>query len=399
MGRVAVVARLRRTLYDGDVLPGIGDAVDSPEHRGLRHTGRRSDLPPPWTVATKRALLTTMSALGLLPVIRDSRWRQRRLLILAYHSISIADEHDWSGEYSISAERFESRLIALRDGGYNVLTLDEGVRRLRDGTLPPRSVVLTFDDGLYDVYARALPLLRKYGFPATVYMTSYFATKGEPLFGLSCSYFLWHGRGLGRPLDSRPITGVEGAWDLASELGRARAHTALLKIATRPGVGVEERALLLERLASAVGLSIDEYLRSRILSLLTPAEVAELMRSDVDVQLHTHRHRMPAEQTLFEREIADNRAFVDPLRGSPARHFCYPSGEYTDAAPSWLPGLGLVSGTTCDPGLATPASNPLLLPRVVDTMFVSSVDFLGWLSGASTLFMPKKAAHYRTRGV
>ena len=51
---------------------------------------------PPMTVVVKRRVLGASSRLGILNGIRDSKWRQHRLLILCYHSISIDDEHEWS---------------------------------------------------------------------------------------------------------------------------------------------------------------------------------------------------------------------------------------------------------------------------------------------------------------
>jgi len=57
---------------------------------------------PPLTVIVKRRVLGASSRLGLLSNVRDSAWRQRRLLILCYHSISIDDEHEWSGTYSMA---------------------------------------------------------------------------------------------------------------------------------------------------------------------------------------------------------------------------------------------------------------------------------------------------------
>lgn len=72
-----------------------------------------------------------------------------------------------------------------------MLPLGEGLRRLRDGTLPPRSICLTFDDGGYDFFQQAYPLLQKYGFPATVYQTTYYTLLERPVFNLVCSYMLW----------------------------------------------------------------------------------------------------------------------------------------------------------------------------------------------------------------
>jgi hypothetical protein len=162
---------------------------------------------PPMTVVMKRRVLGASSRLGILAGVRDSKWRQHRLLILCYHSVSIDDEHEWSGTYSMSPAMLESRFRMLRDGGYNVLPLDEAVRRLYDRTLPPRSVALTFDDGMYDFYARARPLLRQFGFPATVYLTTFYSDYQKPIFGLFCSYVLWRARTRMPKPDTRALFG------------------------------------------------------------------------------------------------------------------------------------------------------------------------------------------------
>src|SRR5688572_28900359 len=102
----------------------------------------------------------------------------------------------------MSAACLESRLRMLRDGGYNVLALGAAVDALSRGTLPPRSVVLTFDDGMYDFRVNAAPLLQRYGFPATVYLTTYYSDYQRPIFDVFCSYVLWKGRKSGADLRS-----------------------------------------------------------------------------------------------------------------------------------------------------------------------------------------------------
>jgi hypothetical protein len=173
---------------------------------------------PPLTVVMKRSVLGASSRLGLLSGIRDSAWRKRRLLILCYHSISIDDEHEWSGTYSMSPALLESRLRMLRDGGYNVLPLGEAVRRLYEGSLPPRSVALTFDDGMFDFHARAWPLLQQFGFPATVYLTTYYSDYTKPIFGLLCSYVLWRARTRRPQPDVSALFGTPMRWNLADAM-------------------------------------------------------------------------------------------------------------------------------------------------------------------------------------
>src|SRR4029077_1480494 len=98
----------------------------------------------------KRASLHFLKRTGVFGLVRDSKWRQQRLLILCYHSISLEDEHQWRPALSMPPQILEQRLEMLRDGQYNVLPLGEGLQRLCKQDLPPRSVAITFDDGHYN---------------------------------------------------------------------------------------------------------------------------------------------------------------------------------------------------------------------------------------------------------
>jgi len=366
--------------------------------RGARPDDANGSRPtPPFTVIVKRRVLGASSRLGILSGIRDSAWRQRRLLILCYHSISIDDEHEWSGTYSMAPAVLEARLRMLRDGRYNVLPLGEAVRRLYEGTLPPRSVALTFDDGMFDFHARAWPLLQRFGFPATVYLTTYYSDYGKPIFGLLCSYVLWRARvRMPRP-DVSALFGAALPWQLADAAGRARAHRDILAYVDRERLTLPERTAFAERLTTLLGDDYDAILAKRLLTVMTRDEAAEVARDGIDVELHTHRHRTPNDHALFVREIADNRERIGLIRAGVARHFCYPSGVYRAAFLPWLREAGVTTATTCDPGLASPRSEPLLLPRLVDTSLLSPLDVEGWMTGMSAFFMPRKASAHATR--
>jgi peptidoglycan/xylan/chitin deacetylase (PgdA/CDA1 family) len=345
----------------------------------------------------KRRVLGASSRLGLLNGVRDSAWRQRRLLILCYHSVAIDDEDQWSGTYSMSPALLESRLRMLRDGRYNVLPLGEAVRRLYEGTLPPRSVALTFDDGMFDFRARAWPLLQRFGFPATVYLTTYYSDYNKPIFGLLCSYVLWRARVRMPHPDVTPLFGTPRRWNLADADGRAQAHRDIIAYADHERLSLPERTALAERLTDLLGDDYEAIRAKRILTVMSREEAAEVARDGIDVELHTHRHRTPHDHDLFLREIADNRARIERIREGTARHFCYPSGIYHDEFLPWLREAGVTTATTCDPGLASPRTEPLLLPRLVDTSFLSPLDVEGWLTGMSAFFMPRKASAHAAR--
>lgn len=74
---------------------------------------------------------------------------------------------------NISIETFASQLEWLHSQGYHVLPLGEVVRRLRLGdNLPERCAVLTIDDAYRSFLTGGMPLLRKYGFPATLFVST-----------------------------------------------------------------------------------------------------------------------------------------------------------------------------------------------------------------------------------
>jgi peptidoglycan/xylan/chitin deacetylase (PgdA/CDA1 family) len=85
--------------------------------------------------------------------------------ILSYHHFG-----DRKHQLSITAEQFREQLSYLRDNGYHVIPLQSLVGFL-DGHhgLPPRSVVITIDDGYQSAYTIAFPLLREFGYPATIF--------------------------------------------------------------------------------------------------------------------------------------------------------------------------------------------------------------------------------------
>src|SRR6476646_1491347 len=128
----------------------------------------------------KLLTLNVSKSIGVFNVLRQSDWRKGQLLILAYHGVSIDDEHIWDSDLFLSPEQFRSRMEALKDYGCHVLSLTDALQKLWSGKLPTCSVVLTFDDGSSDFYSRTFPILREFGWPATVYLTSYYSNYNRP---------------------------------------------------------------------------------------------------------------------------------------------------------------------------------------------------------------------------
>jgi len=338
----------------------------------------------------KQTTLSTLKTSGVFKLAENSRWRQRRLLILAYHGISLDDEHQWDPSLYLTPSAFRRRMQLLKDSNCTVLPLDEAIRSLYRQDLPEKSVALTFDDGNYDFYKEAQPILREFGFPVTVYLTTYYSHYRKPVFDVICSYLLWKGRNV--RFDFSDIIGQEMTVDLSDDGARASAIDALRKFARDQGFSAEEKNSLAASIAAKLKIDYDAICAKRLLHILSPDEVKVLAAAGVDIQLHTHRHRVPSEQSLFLRELEDNRNSIHAMTGNLASHFCYPSGVYDQSFLPWLEEAGIVSATTCDVGFASRRSHPLLLPRLLDTSGLSDIEFEGWLTGVSTVLPRRKEA-------
>ncbi|PIU40931.1 MAG: polysaccharide deacetylase [Candidatus Omnitrophica bacterium CG07_land_8_20_14_0_80_42_15] len=86
--------------------------------------------------------------------------------ILGYHRLG----YD-SGRLFVTPENFDKQMAYLKNKGYEVISLDELIDGIKSAKrLPHKTVVITFDDGYEDNYHYAYPILKKYKFPATIFL-------------------------------------------------------------------------------------------------------------------------------------------------------------------------------------------------------------------------------------
>ena len=334
----------------------------------------------------KLLLLAASNRLGVSSTVLGSEWRRQRLLILCYHGTSLEDEHEWNGGLYIPPQRLRSRLEYLRRARCNVLDFGQAVDLLYRGELPPRAVAITYDDGAYDFYARAFPIIHEFGFPVTVYWTTYYAEYNRPVFDLACSYLLWKGRPKTIAL---PEAGIERV--RLDDSGRQHAWHRLIQHARSRNLTASDKNALLARLAGTIGIDYESLCARRTLCIMTAAEARELAAAGVSLQLHTHRHRTPEDEGFFRREIEDNRRRIEAVSSSRPEHFCYPSGLHLPAFSGWLRDNGVRTATTCEPGICTRATDPMLMPRLLDITGVSTTEFAAWVSGVAS-WLPQRQA-------
>lgn len=99
----------------------------------------------------------------------------RTVAILSYHKIGKPSIPDWDTWFHIPEKIFANQLSYLRDNDWQVIGLEDFLTSLTiPESLPPRSVLLTFDDGYQSMRHVALPWLVEFGYPAVVFVPTGF---------------------------------------------------------------------------------------------------------------------------------------------------------------------------------------------------------------------------------
>ncbi|MFM1891367.1 MAG: hypothetical protein RLZ44_444 [Pseudomonadota bacterium] len=169
--------------------------------------------------------------------------------ILMYHQVG--DFEPMAGHRSTYCHyrRFAAQMAYLARGRYNVLRLSDAVACLSgERALPPRAVVLTFDDGYENFYEYAYPELDRHGFPAMVYLIS-------DLLGQPASWFAADGRATPPLMDAARIrqlsqAGIDFGSHGASHLKLAEQDDATVRA---------ELTRSRERLQDVLGGPVDHF--------------------------------------------------------------------------------------------------------------------------------------------
>ena len=97
----------------------------------------------------------------------------RVLPVLMYHHVSRSP-----GLVTVSPENFRAQMQDLANAGWHTVSSTEIADFLAGGSLPKRSVAITFDDGYLDNYVHAFPVLREFGLRATLFAVTGWVSDG-----------------------------------------------------------------------------------------------------------------------------------------------------------------------------------------------------------------------------
>lgn len=119
--------------------------------------------------------LATSSPISTAKVLK---YNDKGIPVIMYHSI----KYEKDNPVRVSKENFQAQMKYLKDNNYSTLSLDELYEFIENNVpVSEKSVVLTFDDGYKDNYETAYPILKEYGFKATIFVISDYIGKDEYL--------------------------------------------------------------------------------------------------------------------------------------------------------------------------------------------------------------------------
>jgi peptidoglycan/xylan/chitin deacetylase (PgdA/CDA1 family) len=290
-----------------------------------------------------------------------ARFARPRAVVLMYHSV-VENPDETANTIRISQSRaaFESQVSALARR-FNPVSIDQVTEFAAAGRrLPPRSVAVTFDDGFADNYDVALPILSRYGIPATFYIMVNAVETGTPPWYCRLNFAFrtttvpaWQHPENGRTFELGSASGKTAALSTAWDLGAARSGTAQEQL-----IRQVEESLQVEALDARSGL------------MMNWDQVCALKKAGHIIGGHTLSHPNLAHVTEGEArsEIRGCKERLEEKLGDPIQHFSYPHPALN---PQWTPQTfqitreaGFRSAMLTTPGAVLPGDQPLSLKRI-----------------------------------
>jgi len=277
-------------------------------------------------------------------------------VILMYHSVPCEDDAAWIAPRNrMHPSRFERQMRFL-SRHRRVVAIDELRDALERGDpIPPRTVLLTFDDGYRDNLEVVAPILQEYRLPAALYLATGYVTDGENQWADQLYVAIRR-----RRRDHLDLDGV-GQFDLGRPEAREAAYRAIaqrLLVADRPS-----REQTLRRISEQLMLD-----SRSIRQTLTWEEVRRLADQNplLTLGVHTADHLDLSSVTVNDamRQIRRSVVEFETRLGRLPRHFSFPYSRSVQEICRRLPELGISTAMTGTETSDAAQPDPLDLRRI-----------------------------------
>lgn len=312
--------------------------------------------------ACKSALYTATRRSGVHRLLR--RRQRRSLLILAYHSV-ISDAAFHAGDDAFRnamSERAFADQLRMACRRYRPVHPDDVATWLAGGPdLPPRAMLVTFDDGMRNNVAYAAPILERLGVPAAFFLATGYVGSDRLLWTDELTWRLerWRRHAVPLPDGGRAPAPVS----LAGRRAFARDLRARCK-----GLDACDLATYLERLrADEPDAELPQAFE--VFRFMDWDDARSLARRGFTIGSHSHSHWILSQLSTeaLDRELTQSRSLIEAEIGAPCHWIAYPNGRAEDVGEEVRASAaraGYRIGLTTRSGFASRADGAFDLPRI-----------------------------------
>lgn len=250
--------------------------------------------------------------------------------ILMFHRVKPADQHAFQPNRAleITPEFLEEVILAVRDAGIDIVSLDEVHRRLSEGDRSRRFVALTFDDGYRDNMEFAWPVLKRHQAPFTIYVPSDFAEGRGELWWVAVERAIQRHDQIEVTLD-----GIEHTFDTSSTAAREKAFETIYA-SMRAQPNEEELRRPAREIAFGYGVDMARLCRQLCMSWDELATIAADPLATIGAHTVTHPILAKvADDAVVRAEMIDGARRIEERLGKRPMHFSYPVGGADAAGP------------------------------------------------------------------
>ncbi len=262
--------------------------------------------------------------LGAAPwTLRPRDQSEEAFLVLAYHRVN-----DLGGGFMIDTvpTRVFRRQAEYLARHFTVCSLEDLLSRLEAGRpLPPRSVAITFDDGYADNFDNALPVLREFGLPATIFLTVGCIEAREPLWFDRVLHAFRHTERQALRLPALEL-------DCGLHTHAERSAAAQFALTQLRRLDPDRRAEGLDELERQLGAS-DGSLGGEL--LLTWPQIEAMSQERITFGSHTMSHPILSRtrRDQMDYELVESKRLLESRLRRPVLLFAYPNGKPRDYSP------------------------------------------------------------------
>jgi len=238
---------------------------------------------------------------------------------------------------------------------FNILSLEQAIQLLIKKKLPPKSLVITFDDGYLDNYTTAAPILEKHNCPATFFVATQGVEKG----------YLWNDV-IEQSIQNTKVTTISKdiigkTINISTNSEKISAFHQL--VSSLKFISNEERSFKIKQLSQE--LKVSEYTQT----MMNKEQILDLKNRGFTIGAHTHSHTILSTETdtNSQYELLTNKQSLEKIIDEPIAFLAFPNGlygrDFKQPHCNMAKSLGFTAAFSTNDGGAVNSTNAFQIPR------------------------------------